>query len=82
MLIREWTISLPKPHGFRVEHWRLITGKARILVDGQEIYHRRSKFWDTGFEHRFELDGLPCIVHALYRTWIYEYELWVDGKLK
>lgn len=82
MLVREWTISKPKPHLVRVEHWQLFSGKARILMDGQENYHRNSKLWDTGFEHRFELDGLPCIVRVLYRTWDYEYELWIDGKLQ
>ncbi|MCL6646688.1 MAG: hypothetical protein K6U88_17325 [Dehalococcoidia bacterium] len=51
-------------------------------MDGQVIYQRGFKFWDTGFEHRFELEGLPHIVRALYRTWHYEYELWVDGKLQ
>jgi hypothetical protein len=82
MLVREWTISKPKSHVVRVEHWRLFSGRARILVDGQEIHHRSRKFWDTGFEHRFELDDNPCIIRALYRTWTYEYELWIDGKLQ
>ena len=82
MLVREWTVSKPKPRVVRIEHWRLFSGKARILVDGDEIYHRSGKFWDTGFEHRFDLDGFPCIVRALYRTWNYEYEFWVDGKLQ
>jgi mannose-6-phosphate isomerase-like protein (cupin superfamily) len=82
MLVREWTISRPAPHIVRVEHWRVFSGKARILVDDEQIYFRRSKFYDTGFEHRFVLDGFPCIVRALYRTWHYEYELWIDGKLQ
>lgn len=82
MKIREWTFSKPSHHVVRVEHWGLFSGKARIEVDGKEIYQRSSKFYDTGFEHRFELDGVPCIVRALCRTWNYEYELWVDGKLQ
>jgi len=82
MHIHEWTISKPTPHTVRVEHWCAFSGKARVLVDGQESFFRKWKLWDTGFEHRFELDGLPCIVRALYRTWLYEYELWVDGKLQ
>ena len=43
---------------------------------------RSSKLWDTGFEYRFKLEGLPCIIRVMYRTWSYEYELWVDGKLQ
>jgi hypothetical protein len=82
MVVREWTITKPHPHLVRVEHWHLFSGKARVLVDGQVIYYRHSKFWDTGFEHRFEVDGYPCLVRVLYRTWHFEYELWVDGKLQ
>ncbi len=82
MQVREWNLSKPKSHFVRVEHRWLFSGKASIFVDDQQIYHRSSKFWDVGFEHRFELDGLPCIVRAMYRTWHCEYELWVDGKLQ
>lgn len=82
MNIREWIVPGTQPHTVRVEHCRLFSGKARILLDGQEIYHRKFSLYDTGFEHRFVLDGLPAIVRALFRTWHYEYELWVDGKLK
>jgi len=38
--------------------------------------------YDTGFEHRFEINGLPALVRAMFRTWHYEYELWIDGKLQ
>ncbi|HEV3385923.1 MAG TPA: hypothetical protein VG097_13985 [Gemmata sp.] len=82
MIVREWTISKPYPHLVRVEHAHVLSGKAKILVDGEWIYQRGSTLWDMGFEHRFELDGLPCIVRVLYRTWHYEYELWIDGKLQ
>ena len=82
MTMREWTIPGAKPHTVHVEHSPFFLGKARILVDGQEIYRRKYSLYDTGFEHRFDLDGLPAIVRALYRTWHYQYELWVDGKLK
>jgi hypothetical protein len=81
MLIRQWQVEKPAAHSVMVEHWR-ISGKARISVDGNVIYQRDSKLYDTGFEHRFKIDGLPCIVRAMYRTWCYEYELWMDGKLQ
>jgi hypothetical protein len=82
MVVREWHLSKPSPHVVRVEHWWLFSGKAKILVDGEVVHYRHSKFWDLGLEHRFELGGLPCLVRVLYRTWHYEYELWVDGKLQ
>ena len=83
MLVREWSIPGAKPHTVRLEHRRLFSGKARVLLDGQVVYERGGfTFWDTGFECRFLVDGLPCIVRALYRTWHYEYELWIDGKLQ
>jgi len=82
MLVREWLLEKPAAHKVRVEHWRIFSGKARIWLDGQLLWERSFKFWDTGFEYRFTMDNLPCIVRALYRTWEYEYELWVDGKLQ
>lgn len=77
----EWTIEEPQPHTVSVQHgfW---SGKAVINVDGAEIFRRAGKFWDTGLEHRFELDGVPCIVRIINRPFSYSYELWVDGKLK
>jgi hypothetical protein len=82
MVTREWTLSKPSPHTIRVDHWWLLSSRARVLVDDKVVWYRHSKFWDTGFECRFEIDGQPCIVRALYRTWTYEYELWVDGRLQ
>jgi hypothetical protein len=83
MVVREWSISKPSPHRIRVDHWRLLSGRARVSVDGKVIWYRDSQFWDNGFECRFELDGQPCIVRVLYRArFYYEYELWVDGKLQ
>ena len=82
MNIREWKVSGTPAHTVRVEHWRVFSGRARVLLDGEEIYHRKYSLYDTGFEHRFELNGLPAIVRSLYRTWHYEYELWIDGKLQ
>jgi len=77
----EWHIAEPKPHTVSVEHgfW---SGKAIICVDNQEIFRRTGKLWDTGLEHRFDIDGVPCIVRIIHRFLSYSYELWVDGKLK
>ena len=82
MNVREWTIGRGSPHLIRVEHARFLSGWARVLLDGQEVWQRASKLYDTGFECRFEVDSLPCLVRSLYRTWHYEYEVWLDGKLQ
>ena len=82
MKTKEWKATGETTSTVRVEHWRVLSGKARVLVDGEEIFIRPLSWYDTGFEHRFELNGKPAIVRALYRTWHYEYELWIDGKLQ
>ena len=82
MAVKEWNVKLNTPHTVRVEHSSAITGKVVIVVDGKEIYRRSGKIWDTGMEHRFQLDGKPCILRILHRTWHYEYELWADQKLQ
>ena len=48
----------------------------------QEVFRRSGKLWDNGLEHRFDIDGVPCIVRIILRVLSYSYELWVDGKLK
>ena len=82
---RAWTVSTPATHCVTVEHfWN---GAAQLCVDGQELHHHHPRYYcvaDRGFEHRFDLDGLPCIVRVLRRGpfgW-YEYELYLDGKLQ
>ncbi|MCE2401453.1 hypothetical protein J4G08_11280 [Candidatus Poribacteria bacterium] len=82
MVTREWLVETETPHTVRVDHWSTWSGKIHIYVDDELIFERRSKLSDTGVEHRFKVDGLPYIIRILYRTWHYEYELWVDGKLQ
>ncbi len=83
MNVKEWSIGKDSPRTIRVEHWHRLSGRGRVMLDGEEVWTRVSKWWwDTGFECRFEANGVPCLVRALYRTWHYEYELWADGKLQ
>lgn len=79
--IREWEIGVASPHTVRVAH-NLLIGKVVLSLDGREIFRREHRFWDTGCEHRFAVDGTRCLLRILYRTWHYEYELWVDGRLQ
>lgn len=77
----EWRFSCPEEHVVCLTHgfW---SGKATIELDGKEIFRRPRKLWDMGFEHRFEVAGVPCIIRVFSRLTGFEYELWVDGKLK
>lgn len=86
---REWTVSHPQLHRVRVESGGWSAGYVwRVVVD-DEVKHREPMKLAglmhnvfVGFEHRFELDSLPCIIRVRYRLFGYEYELWVDGKLQ
>jgi hypothetical protein len=82
MTVREWNVKLDTPHTVRVEHSSAISEKVVVTLDGKEIYRRNGKFWDTGMEHRFLLDGKPCILRILYRTLSYDCELWADARLE
>lgn len=83
MVTREWLVETENPHSVRVDHWSGWSGRVHIYVDDELIYERRAKiFWDTGLEHRFKVDGLPYLIRILYRTWTFDYELWIDGKLQ
>lgn len=82
MFTRKWLVETENPHTVQVDHWWIWSGRVHIYVDGELIFERHRKLYDTGLEHRFKLGGLPSIVRILYRTWHYEYELWVDGKLQ
>ena len=81
MKTTEWRINEPKPHIVRLDHGFWLSDTV-IYVDDNEIFRRSGKFWDTGLEHRFNIDGIPCIIRIIFRTFIYTYELWVDGKLQ
>jgi hypothetical protein len=82
MTVREWNVKLDTPHTVRVEHSSAISGKVVVILDGKEIYRRGGKLWDAGMEHRFSIDGKPCILRILDRTWRWEYKLWADRKLQ
>ena len=81
MAIHEWHIEQPSEHTVRIEHgfW---SGRAAIYLDGEELFRRGIELWDTGFEHRFKIDGVPCILRVINRPFHFTYELWADGKLQ
>ncbi|MGY5732396.1 hypothetical protein [Vibrio chemaguriensis] len=76
-----WDFAISEPHVVSVEHG-FFSGKAVIRLDGEVIFKRKSKFFDTGHEHRFTVDEKKCIVRIIARTFHFTYELWVDGKLE
>lgn len=77
----EWRFSCPEKHVVCLSfgYW---SGKATIELDGKEIFCRPRKRFDSGLEHRFEVDGVPCIIRIILRGLVFTYELWADGKLK
>ena len=82
MTTRRWSIETENSHTVQVDHWSTWSGKVHIYVDDELVYERPRKLFDTGLEYRFKVDDLPYIVRIFYRTWSFEYELWVDGKLQ
>ena len=82
MVTRKWLVETENPHTIQVNHWRAWSGKVHIFVDDELIYERRSKWYDTGLEHRFKVDRLPYLIRIYPMTFIVQYELWVDGKLQ
>jgi len=81
MVTREWLVESENPHTVQVDHWRG-SGRANIYVDDELIYARRSKWYDTGLEHRFKVDGLPYLIRIYPMAFYFQYELWVEGKLQ
>ncbi len=82
MAVRQWRLEKPGPHTVVLEHDRW-AGRCSLSVDGTLIEERSKKIWDTGWEHRFDLEGVPCIARVICRGLgiHFDYELWVDGKL-
>ena len=80
---RTWTFKIEgKEHTVEIEHggmWSL-TGYRIITVDSKVVEQGR-KLWDTGSEHRFEIDKKSCIARIRYVVFNYDYEFWLDGKL-
>ena len=81
MPVKSWTIEETAPHVVDLQHseW---SGSARIDVDGETIFERSRKLLDTGFEHRFKVDGIPAILRCISRGLHFDYELYLDGKLQ
>jgi len=80
MAYRTWTIEVDgNNHTVAVEHgyW---SGKRVITLDGN-ILEKSRKFWDTGSEHRFDVDGRPCILKIRNSPFHYDFELFLDGRL-
>ncbi len=80
MACKTWTIEIDgNRHNVGIEHgfW---SGKRVITLDGNTI-ERSCKLIDTGSEHRFDVDGQPCILKIRSSAFSFDYELFVDGRL-
>lgn len=68
-------------HQLEMKHAAFWSGRASLTIDQFVVYERKRKLFDKGLEHRFTLDGKPCLLRIRYLLGRYEYELFVDGKL-
>lgn len=62
-----WTIAIPTEHTVQVQH-ATHSGRVRILVDSQLVFEQSGPeaLWDSGFDHQFTLDGLPCQIQIQF----------------
>jgi FAIM1 (Fas apoptotic inhibitory molecule) protein len=64
-------------YSVEVEH-AVLTGDRRIMVNGREVFHG-GKFFDTGGEHAFDLEGHSARLRIGSTGFAYNYTLVVDG---
>lgn len=64
-------------YSVEIEH-AVLTGDRRIIVNGREVFHG-GKFFDTGGEHSFDVDGHSARLRIGTTGFAYNYHLFVDG---
>ena len=64
-------------YSVEIEH-AVLTGDRRIIVNGREVFHG-GKFFDTGGEHVFDLEGHSARLRIGSTGFAYNYTLVVDG---
>lgn len=64
-------------YSVEIEH-AVLTGDRRISVNGREVFHG-GKFFDTGGEHAFDIDGHSARLRIGSTGFAYNYKLVVDG---
>ncbi len=79
---RSWKVSTPTNHTVRMQH-ATHSGRVKITVDGATVFEQAGgeALWDTGFDHEFTLDDLPCQLRIRFSFGSPDpaYELWVNG---
>jgi hypothetical protein len=77
---KTWTIEVDgRRHSVELRHgvW---SGQRAVILDGNTI-EESGQLFDTGSEHRFEVEGHPCILKIRSSVLSFDYELYLDGKL-
>jgi FAIM1 (Fas apoptotic inhibitory molecule) protein len=64
-------------YSVEIEH-AVLTGDRRISVNGREVFHG-GKFFDTGGEHAFDIEGHSARLRIGSTGFAYNYKLVVDG---
>ena len=60
MATKNWDVS---GHTVTLRH-RLLSGEARVIVDGRTLFLRPRKIFDWGFAVRFDVGAVPCAVRV------------------
>lgn len=76
---RQWKIQAAEPHTVRVQH-AIHSGRVKLYVNDCRVFDGGGPeaIWDGGFEHSFEIDGVPCHLKIVNRRC----ELWFNGVLQ
>lgn len=79
MTIKRWDFRDEdlRRYSVEIEH-AVLTGDRRISVNGREVFHG-GKFFDTGGEHAFDLEGHSARLRIGSTGFAYNYRLVVDG---
>ena len=81
MANKTWTFELDGKRRVVEIHHKSITGRCTVLLDGKIIEQSPPQLYDTSQEHRFKIDEHDCIIRVKSRYIIFEYDLFLDGKL-
>jgi|GEM_PF-2345179 hypothetical protein len=78
-----WTIEIPERRVVSVQH-ATHSSRVTLRLDGEMIYQSSSShaLWDLGFNHEFELDGMPARLLIDFSGPSPLYHLWVNGQIQ
>ena len=78
---RSWVVATAMAHTVQVQH-ATHSGRVKITVDGEPVFEQSgpTALWDTGFDHEFTIDDLPCRLRISFSSGRPAYELLINGR--